>query len=144
MNCPSVPDNNEWPSQSLTQLLHKRNDFISANVVIVNLKRQTNPRPFGRHGDGTDHAEPVVSIPGSLYRCFTARCPGATVHRLKSEARFIDEYNAGIASTGFFFSRGQSFLRHRATAAASCSRATCCGFCGLKPRSCKIRPRWSG
>jgi hypothetical protein len=40
--------------------------------------------------------------------------------------------------------RGQSRFRHRSTAAASCSRATCWGFCGLNPRSCRIRPTWSG
>ncbi len=39
--------------------------------------------------------------------------------------------------------RGQSRRRHRSTAAESCSRATRRGFCGEKPRSCKIRRIWS-
>jgi hypothetical protein len=38
--------------------------------------------------------------------------------------------------------RGQSCVRHRWTASASCSRATCRGFWGLKPSSCRIRDRW--
>jgi hypothetical protein len=40
--------------------------------------------------------------------------------------------------------RGQSSFRHRSTARGSCSRATSRGFCGLNPKSCKIRPTWSG
>jgi hypothetical protein len=40
--------------------------------------------------------------------------------------------------------RGQSTLRHRSTDSGSCSRATCRGFCGLNPRSCRMRETWPG
>jgi hypothetical protein len=63
---------------------------------------------------------------------------------LQTKAGFVDEDDAGTTPLGFFLMRGQSCSRHRSTARGSCSRATCRGFCGLNPKSCKIRPKWSG
>ena len=110
----------------------------------MNLKRRADATARGRERHGADHAQPVVAIPRTLHGRFAARCPSATVHRLQSEASFIDENDAGATPPGLFLMRGQSCFRHRSTAAASCSRATCWGFCGLNPKSCRIRPTWSG
>lgn len=102
MNGPTVPDDDKWPSKSLSQFFYECHDFVRANVVLVNLERQTDPATLGRNRYGTDHAETVMAVPGSLNGCFTSRCPSATVYGLKPKARFVNEYNACIASAGFF------------------------------------------
>jgi len=143
MDLPAIPDNDYRPSQLLPQLLHKRDSLGCANVVAVNLKRHANALPLGRERHCTDDTQSVVPIPCPLHRRFAAWGPRPPIHGLQAEACFIDEYNAGAVPTSFFLIRGQSCFRHCATSAASCSRATCCGFCGLNPRSCRMRPRWS-
>ncbi len=126
------------------KLCDKGDNLVGANVVVVNLKRRTDVSPRGRECDGSDDAQAVVPVPGALHGRFATRRPGSAVHRLQPKSSFIDKNNACASPLCFFLMRGQSCFRHRAMASGSCSRATCLGFCGLKPRSCRIRPRWSG
>ena len=144
MNLPTIPTDYQRPSQRTTQPLHEGDDFLGANMVVVNLKRRADLPPRGREGNRSNDAQSIVAVPGPLPRCFTTRSPRAAIHRLQTKARFIDKDNAGAEATGLFLIRGQSLARHCSTATPSCSRATCWGFCGLYPKSCSIRPTWSG
>ena len=91
-----------------------------------------------------DDAQSVVSLRDDLLGPRTDRGPSAPIQRLQSEAGFIEEDEGRPPSSGLFLMRGQSCERHRSIAASFRSAARRCGFCGLKPRSCKMRPRWSG
>ena len=123
---------------------HEGDDLVGANMVVMNLKRRADAATCGRESHCADDAQAIVAVPCSLDRRLAAGSPGAAVYRLEPEACFIDKNNAGSKSPGFFLMRGQSSFRHRSTARRSCSRATSRGFWGLNPKSCKIRPTWSG
>ena len=143
MDLPTVQANYQRSLKLPSHLPDEFDDLLSADVVVVDLEGCTDPTPCRRESNGTDHAQAIIAIPGSLHRCFTAWSPGATVYRLQAKSRFIKKNNTGTESAGFFLIRGQSRRRHRSTASASCSRATRRGFCGEKPRSCKMRRMWS-
>ncbi len=144
MDLPTIPDDDQRPAQLSTQLLDEGDRLGGANVVVVDLERQAEAPPRRGQRRSADDAQPVVAIPGPLHGRLTARGPRPAVHRLQAKARFVDKNDACAVAASLFLIRGQSCLRHRSTAAASCSRATRSGFCGVKPRSCKMRPRWSG
>ena len=143
MDRPTVPADDQRPLNLLPQLPDEFDDFVGANVVGMDLEWCANPASHRRESDGADDAQAIIAVPGSLNRGCTARSPGATIHRLQTKARFIEKNDGGAASACFFLIRGQSRRRQRSTASASCSRATRLGFCGEKPRSCKIRRMWS-
>ena len=131
---PTIEADNQRTLIVFAKLFNKVDNLVGANVVIVNLKRRTDVSPRGRKCHRSDNAQAIIPVPGSLHGRYATRRPGSTVHRLQSEPGFIDKNNAGTLPSRFFLMRGQSCFRHRATASGSCSRATCLGFCGLKPR----------
>src|SRR5690606_8864061 len=142
MNLPSIPDDDQGATQLPAKLLDERDRRCRANVFFVDERQADLPARRGeRHG--ADDAQTVVAVPRSLNGRAAAGGPSPAVDRLEPKARFVDEDDAGAYSTSLFLIRGQSFFRQRSTAAASCSRATRCGFWGVKPSSCRMRPRWS-
>ena len=143
MDLPAIPADDQWTLKLLSQLPDEFDDFVGANVVVVDLEGSADPTTRRRESKGTDDAQAIVAVPSSLNRCFTARSPGATIYWLQAKPAFVDENDASAASTCFFLIRGQSRYRQRSTASASCSLATRRGFWGEKPRSCKIRRMWS-
>jgi hypothetical protein len=143
MDLPSIPDDDQPPAKLATKLLDELDYRRRADVFFMNLERQADPPSRRGERDGADDAQPVVAIPRTLDRRLAARGPSAPIDRLQAKTRFIDKNDASAYSASLFLIRGQSFLRHRSTAAASCSRATRCGFCGVKPKSCRMRPTWS-
>ena len=115
------------------------------NVLFVNLKRRADSTSCGRERHGANYAQAVVAVPGPLNWRNASDAPRAAIHWLQAEASFINEGDGCAAASGFFLTRGQSHFRQRSTAAGSCSRATCRGFCGLKPSAWRIRdkcPAW--
>ena len=144
MYTPTIQHDDQGTAKAAPQGLDKRHRFGRANVVGVNLKRRADSSPLGRKRHGTDHAQPVIPIPGTLHRSLATGRPRLAIHGLQTKAGFINKCNGCAKSTSFFLIRGQSFLSHRSTASASCSRATRRSFWGVYPRSCKMRPRWSG
>ena len=118
---PAIPADYQRPTKVSAKLLHESDDFVRANVLVVNLKRRANLASRRRECHSANHTQPVIAVPGTLHRRLAARCPGATIYRLQAKASFIDEDDAGAAPAGLFLMRGQSALRHRLTAAASFS-----------------------
>lgn len=144
MHAPTIEYDNQRAAKTFSQRFDKCDRFGRTNVVRVNLKRHADVLPLGRKSHRTDHTQSIVPIPSPLNGSRATRSPSPAIHRLQPKPGFIDKYNAGTAPASFFLIRGQSFLRHRSTAWASCSRATRCGFWGVNPRSCRMRPKWSG
>ena len=144
MYLPAIPADDQRAPQLPPKLLDEGDGLGGAHMVVMNLKRCADAAPRRREYDRADHAQSVVAVPSALNRCLSAECPRPAVHRLQAKACFVDKDNVGSPTLGFFLMRGQSLRRHRSTASGSCSRATCRGICGLKPRSCMIRPKWSG
>jgi len=144
MHTPTIQNDDQGTAKAVAQGLDKRHGFGRANVVGVNLKRRADSSTLGRKRHGADDAQPVIPFPGSLHGSLAAGRPRLAIHRLQAKAGFINKCNSCATSTRFFLIRGQSFLSHRSTASASCSRATRRSFWGVYPRSCKMRPTWSG
>lgn len=144
MYTPTIPTNNQRTSQLFPQLLDEINNLVGTNIVFVNLKGRAKSASRWRQRDGTEYTQAVVSIPSSLHRRLTRGCPGATIYRLQTKTCFVEKNDAGTPPFRFFLMRGQSCLRHRSTDSGSCSRAICRGFCGLNPRSWRMRDMWPG
>jgi hypothetical protein len=144
MHRPAVKNDEQGTLQLPSQPFYKRDHVDRDNVGLVNPKRYADPLALRRERNRTDHGQSIVSIPGSLLRSNAARCPGTTVQRLQTKASFIDKDESGATSAGLFLRFGQVYRRQCSTSSSSCSRATCCGFCGVNPKSCSNRPKWSG
>src|SRR5215211_6349517 len=144
MNAPAIKTDDKRPTESLAQLLNEADDVLGANVLFLNLKRSADSTPCRRERHCADYAHAVIAVPGPLNRRDASEGPRAAIHWLQAEASFIEKDDRCAVAIGFFLTRGQSQLRQRSTASASCSRATCRGFCGLKPSSCKMRDKCPG
>jgi len=144
MDGPTVQTNDQRVLELLAKLFDEIHNVVSTNILFVDLKGGADATTFGRQGNRTNHAQPIVTKPGLLQRCFSDGGPSASIQRLQTKARFIDKNNGCAMPASFFLMRGQSCSRQRSTAWASCSRATRLGFWGLNPRSCSTRERWPG
>ena len=137
MNAPTVPHDDQWPAEFLSQSTQKVDRVSGLHVLPLHVEAAADAGSCRRQADRADHAQPIASIPRSLHRRFSPWRPGAAVHRLQHKPGFVEKNNAGAAPASFFLIRGQSTFRHCPSASGSCSRATVRGFCGLKPSSCK-------
>lgn len=111
------------------------------NVLLLHGEVLPNFGASRQDAEAADHAQAVVSLRHDLLRSLPDRGPSPTIQRLQTKAGFIEKDEDGVPATRLFLIRGQSCERHRAIAASFRSLARRCGFCGLKPRSCRIRPR---
>ena len=111
------------------------------DVLFLHGEVLPNLRAARQHAEAADHAQAIVSLRDDLLRTRSDRRPGAAIQRLQAKAGFIEKDEDGVPAAALFLIRGQSCVRQRAIAASFRSLARRCGFCGLKPRSCRIRPR---
>lgn len=102
MHTPAIPNDDQRPPKTATQLFHEVDRLAGANVLVVNLEGSADATARRREGNRPNHAQPVVAVPSTLHWRFTTRCPSATVHRLQAKTSFINEYNTGATSPGFF------------------------------------------
>lgn len=102
MHTPTIPNDDQRPPKMATKLFHEIDCLVGADVLVVNLEGSANPAARRREDNGANHTQPIVAVPSTLHWRFTTRCPGATVHRLQAKASFINEYNTGATSSGFF------------------------------------------
>lgn len=70
----------------------------------------------------------------------SAQGPGSPNKRSHQEAALVDEDDIRSQLAGFFLSCGQSTAIQRLIVASFRSRASACGFCGLKPSPRSRRP----
>lgn len=102
MHTPAIPADNERAPNPLPQRFDKGDYVGSANVLFLDLEGSIDPPSRGRKNQRADEAQSVVPIPSTLHRSLTRGGPGATVHRLQAEARFVDKNNASSKPAGFF------------------------------------------
>jgi hypothetical protein len=114
------------------------------HVAVLHDEVGPNPPSSRREAQTADDAQPIMTLRDDLFGPRSDGSPGAAIQRLQAEAGFIEKDERRTPSPGLFLIRGQSCERHRSIAGSFRSLARRCGFCGLNPRSCKMRPRWSG
>ena len=128
-------------AMQLSQVAHH---VAGSYVAFLHDEVRANPQSSRRETQAADHAQAIMTLRDDLPRPRTDRRPSAAIQRLQAEAGFVEKDERRTPSPGLFLIRGQACERHRSIAASFRSAARRCGFCGLKPRPCKMRPKWSG
>ena len=102
MNLPPVEDQNNSSRQTVQQSLDELFEIIADDVVIKDIKVQTQPSGLRRDANGRNNRKPVPSVPTVMDRGLTFGCPGPADSRLEHKARFVDQNEATTASSGVF------------------------------------------
>lgn len=140
-----IPYQREGTLKMPAQLLQERKNLSGVDVRLrMKAKKQPDAGSIGRDGQsGDDGNLPIRVGPMSEQGSLAARRPRPSHQRHHQEAAFVDKDERRAYARGVFFTRGQSILTQVWMAASSRSTARRCGFWGLQPRECKIRPIWS-
>ena len=127
------------------EMLKERTDRSGVDISLgMKAEEQPDSVSAGRDDQGGDGGNfPIGVGPVPDEGCLTAGCPSPPHQRHHQEAAFVEKDESGAYPSGVFFTRGQSAWTQRWMATSSRSTARRCGFCGLQPRECKIRPIWS-
>lgn len=141
MDVESVHHDHERTSVLATESAEIPHEVRRPDVALLHGEVLPNLRASRQDTQTADHAQAVMSLRDDLLRTFADRSPSPPIQRLQPKAGFIEKDDDRAPTAGLFLIRGQSCERHRAIAALFRSLARRCGFCGLKPRSCRIRPR---
>jgi len=124
------------------QLLQERQDPLGIDIRLgIKAKEQPDPVPGGRNGQGGDDGDFSIGIgPMSEQGSLATRSPRPSHQRHHQEAAFVNKDEGRAYPGSVFFTRGQLTLTQVWMAASSRSMARRCGFWGLQPKECKIRP----
>lgn len=144
MDVEPIEDDDQRPLVNSMQSPQIAYHVAGPHVPVLHDEVRPNPSSSRREAQTADHAQPIVTLRDDLLRPRTDRSPSAPIQRLQSEAGFVEKDEGRTPSPSLFLIRGQSCDRHRSIAASFRSAARRCGFCGLNPKSCKMRPKWSG
>ena len=140
-----IPKQRKGTFKMPAQILQERKDLAGVDVFLrMKPEKQLDAVPGGRDGQGRDDRNlPITVCSMSEQWRLTARRPCPPHQRHHQKAALVDENERSPYASGVFFTRGQSILTQVWMAASSRSTARRCGFWGLQPRACKIRPIWS-
>lgn len=127
------------------ELLEEREDRAGVDIGLgMKAEEQLDTVSVGRDNQGRDGGNFTIGVgPVPDEGCLTGGGPGPPHQRHHQEAAFVEKDESGAYPCGVFFTRGQSAWTQRWIKASSRSTARRCGFWGLQPRECKIRPIWS-
>src|SRR4030042_1634380 len=88
--------------------------IIGPNVMIRDVKIQTQTMPLRRNSNRRDNRKPVMSIPTVQDRCVAPWRPGAANQRLEHKATFIRKNHATPGFTSvFLYAASLSFANLR-------------------------------
>ncbi len=105
-------------------------------------KEQSDAVSFGQDDQGRNRGNfPIGVGPVVKERCLARWSPCPPHQRHHQKPAFIEKNEGGAYPSGVFFTFGQTVLIQDRMASSSRSTARRCGFWGLHPRECKIRPR---
>lgn len=144
MDVEPIQHHDQRPPMKTMQLSQVAHHVAGSYVAVLHDEMRANSQSSRRETQAADHAQAVVPLRNDLPGPRTDRRPRAPIQRLQAEAGFVEKDECCPPSPGLFLIRGQSCVRQRSIAASLRSAARRCGFWGLNPRSCKMRPKWSG
>ena len=144
MDVEPIQDDDQGAPMNSVQPTQVADHVAGPHVPVLHDEVRSNPSASRRETQAADHTQAVVPLRDDLLGPRTDRRPRAPIQRLQAEAGFVEKDECCPPSPGLFLIRGQSCERHRSITASFLSAARRWGFCGLNPRSCKMRPTWSG
>ena len=110
----AVPQQHNRSAQVAHKVTQEADDLHPRNVGAVETEVKSKALARRGDGDGGDGRNPLPAIAVSEDRGMTDRCPGLAHVRDEEESAFVEEYEMGPKSLGFFLTR--------ATAASSSVR----------------------
>ena len=102
VNAPAVPHDDQRPADLLPQPTQEVDRVVGLHVVALHVEAAADSGSCRRQGDRADDTQPITSVPRPLHGCLAPRGPGAAIHRLEHEARFVEEDDTGPSPAGFF------------------------------------------
>jgi len=102
VNWPAIHDQYKTMGQMTKQPTNESFKIIGANIMLLQVKIQTQAMLFRRNSNRRDSRKPVMSGPIIQQRCLSPWCPSTTDQRLEHKAAFIRENDTTTGSLGFF------------------------------------------
>ena len=102
MGIQSITNHNQITPQVASNMNKKPTHVLRSDVLFVDFKIQPAYGANRRYTQSRDDRQTPPAHPAPKNRRFSHWCPGSTNQGLKHKARFINEYDASPAPSGFF------------------------------------------
>lgn len=105
----AIPEQHNWSAQMAQQVVQETDDLHPGNVGAVETEVKSKPLTRRGDADGGDGRNPLPRIAVSDNRSMADRRPGLAHVRDEEESAFVEEYEMGPKSLGFFLTRATAF-----------------------------------
>ena len=102
MDGAAIPEQHNRSAQVAQKVTQESDDLHPGNIGAVEPEVKSKPLARRRHGDGGDGRNPLPAVAVSEDRGVTNRRPGLAHVRNEEESAFVEEYEMGPKSLGFF------------------------------------------
>jgi len=110
VDCAAIPKEYNRPAQVTEKVVQESDDLHTGDVDAVQTEVKSKPLPQRGYGDGRDGRNPIPLIAVSEDGRLPDRCPGLADVRDEEEPAFVEKYEMGPKSSGFFYTRPLVFL----------------------------------
>ncbi len=101
----AIPEQHHRSAQVPEEVTQEADDLHPRNVGAVETEVKSKPLARWGDGDGGDGRNPLPPVAVSKDRGMADRCPGLAHVRNEKESAFVEEYEMGPKSLGFFLTR---------------------------------------
>lgn len=101
----AVPQQHNGSAQVPQKVTQEANDLHPRNIGAVETEVKSKALARRGDGDGGDGGNPLPAVAVSEDRGMADRCPGLAHVRDEEESAFVEEYEMGAKSSGFFLTR---------------------------------------
>jgi hypothetical protein len=105
----AIPKQHHRSAQVPEEVTQEADDLHPRNVGAVETEVKSKPLARWRDGDGGDGRNPLPAVAVSKDRGMADRRPGLAHVRNEKESAFVEEYEMGPKSSGFFLTRATAF-----------------------------------
>lgn len=98
----AIPKKYNRPAQVPEKVVQESDDLHAGDVDAVQTEVKSKPLPQRGYGDGRDGRNPIPLIAVSEDGRLPDRCPGLADVRDEEEPAFVEKYEMGPKSSGFF------------------------------------------
>ena len=105
MNGAAIPQQHNRSAQMAQQVTQEADDLHPRNIGTVETEVKSKPLARRGDGDGGDGRNPLPAVAVSKDRGTADRRPGLAHVRDEEESAFVEEYEMGPKSLGFFLTR---------------------------------------
>ena len=102
VDTPTIQHHDDVSPQVAAHLSEKRHHIVAAEVLLLDMKVQTEPPALWRHRKCRNSGKPVMSVPHLQDGCLSSRRPCAPAHWLEHKACFVNNDDAAAMFSSVF------------------------------------------